>query len=110
MEAYEFTVTSFATLKQVQKIWEAQQLVDKAYTTILIDEAWGTREPQIDVYEMLRRWSEKSKYGACRDIVKRKPWFWDYKPTDQCDEEGAWLCGEFWATVTHNVVGSVLYR
>ncbi|KAE9379908.1 hypothetical protein N431DRAFT_448740 [Stipitochalara longipes BDJ] len=87
------SITNFAALKQVRQTLGAQKLVDTAYTTLLIKAASGKTGPKIDASEVLRRSIEKSKYGPCHNIVKRKPWFWDYKQNDQYKEEGTWLCG-----------------
>ncbi len=63
---------------------------------------------EIDSAEALRRAEEKIEDHGCSDIVRRKPWFWAYKETLQCERDNNFFCGEFWATITHNVVDIVL--
>jgi len=50
--------------------------------------------------ESSRREDEKE---ACRKAVRRKPWFWTYKTQKECEKDGDYFYGEFWATVGHSL-------
>jgi hypothetical protein len=95
----------------------AMSLVNEAYEYLYKEGSWaawiGGRKYNegIDSSERLRRKNEASEEGvrgACHAIVRRKPWFWAYKPESQCLADGSHLCGEFWATLIHNIVDGMI--
>lgn len=53
-----------------------------------------------DVNEWSRRLQEDE---ACFKSVRRKPWFWAYKTQKECENDGDYFCGEFWATLGHGL-------
>jgi hypothetical protein len=87
-------------------------LVNEAYENLYKEDGWwrwiAGDDQMIDSSERLRRREEKVEGGGCEEIVRRKPWFWVYKEQLQCTRDGSYLCGEFWTTLTHNVVDTFL--
>jgi DnaJ domain len=88
--------------------------VNEAYDKLYMENAWedlrlGIRRASElpDAAERRRRLAD-GKASTCEDIVRRKPWLWDYKEDFQCSQDGDYLCGEFWATLTHDLVDNVL--
>jgi hypothetical protein len=90
----------------------AMVLVNEAYEKLYKDDGWWgwllSKDEIIDSSERLRRLVEKTEGGACEEIVRRKPWFWAYNEQLQCTRDGNYLCGVFWAMLTHNIVDNFL--
>jgi hypothetical protein len=94
----------------------AMILINEAYEKLHTKEDWwrggSNDDTMIDSSEYLRRLSEKLNNevegGGCEEVVRRQPWFWAYKNERQCTRDGDLLCGEYWATLTHNTVDSIL--